>query len=419
MMRAAAEPYLLDECNTDPLVFVQEGHREKERFMRRWLAALRGSFALLGLAALLGLGGSAFGAPATAPAPKSAAPASYVLGPGDEIDVQVYGDQELSRTLMIKPDGTIALPLINEVHAAGKTTAQLETELVKMYSKYVKAPLVTVVVRQLRVDRIYLLGQVARPGDYQLRPNLNIFELLASAGGPTQRADLGKAVIIRGKTETIKLDLVEAFVKNQPPAINLQDGDTIYIPETDRNIVALGQVNRPGSYFLLEGQHLSDLLAATGGVTPKAGVTKAFLMRDNQQMQVDLKKVLDGDVAANVALKPGDMLVVPESKERIVVLGLVAKPGPYDLTENMTLIDAIAVAGGTTDKANLAGTQLIRIENGKPKATPLKADLVMQGKDVAGNVKLQDGDLLYIPQRGMNIWEILNTVGLFRGLFGF
>jgi protein involved in polysaccharide export with SLBB domain len=380
--------------------------------MRRRLAALWAGIFLLGLAS------AASGAAAPSPAPKSVAPASYVLGPGDEIDVQVYGDQELSRVTTIKPDGMIALPLINEVRAAGKTTTQLETDLVKMYSKYVKTPLVTVVVRQLRVDRIYLLGQVARPGDYQLRQNQNIFELLASAGGPTNRADLGKAVIIRGKTETVKVDLVEAFVKNQPPAVNLQDGDTIYIPETDRNIVALGQVNKPGSYFLLEGQHISDLLAVTGGVTPKAGVTKAFLMRDNQQMPVDLKKVLAGDVEANIALKAGDMLVVPESKERVVVLGMVAKPGPYDLSENMTLIDAIAVAGGTTDKANLGGAQLIRLENGKPKATQLKADLVMQGKDVAGNVQLRDGDLLYIPERGMTIFEILSQIGLFRAIFG-
>ncbi len=377
--------------------------------MRHRLAALCSCVLLLGFA------GGAFGAPATKPA----APPSYVLGPGDEIDVQVFSEPDLSRATTIKPDGTIALPLINEVRAAGKTTAQLEADLVKMYSKFVKSPLVTVVVRQLRADRVYLLGQVARPGEYPIRLNLNIFELLASAGGLTNRADLGKAVIIRGKTETIKVDLVEAFVKNQPPAVSIQDGDVLFIPETDRSIVALGQVARPGSYFLLEGQRLSDLMAATGGVTPRASMTKAFIMRDGQQMPVDLKRVLAGDVAANLALRAGDMLIVPESKERIVVLGAVSKPGPYDLSENMTLIDALAVAGGTTDKSNLGGAQLIRLENGKPKATLLKADQVMQGKDIAGNVQLRDGDLIYVPERGMNIFEILSQVGLFRALFGF
>lgn len=344
-------------------------------------------------------------------------PASYVLGPGDEIDVQVYGEGDLSRTIMIKPDGTIALPLINEVSAAGKTTAQLENELVTMYSKYVKKPLVTVVVHALRQEHIYLLGQVARPGDYALRPNFDVFELLASAGGVTNRADLAKAVVIRGKTETIKLDLVQAFVKNQPPSIKFQDGDTIFIPETDKSIVVLGQVNKPGSYNLLEGQRLSDLLAATGGPTPKAGLNKAFIMRDGQQIPVDLKRVLAGDVEANVVLKPSDMLMVPENKERIVVLGEVGRPGPYDMTENMTLIDALAAAGGTTDHADLRKAQLVRIVDGKPKATALKADQVMEGKDVSQNVKLQDGDFIYIPKRGMNFWDILNIVGGLRGIF--
>jgi protein involved in polysaccharide export with SLBB domain len=368
---------------------------------------------------LLGLSGWASGAPAPSSPPRPVAPASYVLGAGDEIDVQVFGDSELSRVITIKPDGTIALPLINEVKAAGKTTGQLETELVKMYSKYVKEPRVTVVVRALRVDRVYLLGQVARPGDYPLRPNLNMFELLASAGGPTNRADLAKAVIIRGKTETIKLDLIDAFVKSQPPAVTLLDGDTIFIPETDRSMVALGQVNRPGSFGLLEGQRLSDLLAATGGVTAKAGLSKAFIMRNGQQMPVDLKRVLDGDVDANIPLKAGDMLVVPESKERIIVLGAVGKPGPYDLTENMTLIDALAGAGGPTQKSNLGGAQLVRMEGGKPKATPLKADQVMEGKYLEGNIKLHDGDVIYVPERGMNFLEFLSTIGLFRGIFGF
>jgi protein involved in polysaccharide export with SLBB domain len=368
---------------------------------------------------LLALSGRSSGAPAPSGPPKSVAPASYVLGPGDEIDVQVFGDSELSRVITIKPDGMIALPLINEVKAAGKTTGQLETELVKMYSKYVKQPLVTVVVRALRVDRVYLLGQVARPGDYPIRPNLNIFELLASAGGPTNRADLAKAVVIRGKTETIKLDLVDAFVKAQPPAITLLDGDTIFIPETDRSMVALGQVNRPGSYALLEGQHLSDLLAATGGPTQKAGLAKAFIMRNGQQVPVDLKRVLDGDVDANLALKTGDMLVVPESRERVIVLGAVGHPGPYDLTENMTLIDALAAAGGPGEKSNLAGAQLIRLENGKTVSTPLHADEVMQGKSIAGNIKLHDGDMIYVPQRGMNFLDILSQLGFIRGLFGF
>lgn len=369
--------------------------------------------ALIACVLLVGLVSGA----AAQPVKKSAAPENYLLGPGDQIEVSVFGEPDLSRSATIKPDGTIALALINEVKAAGKTTTQLETELTKMYSKYLKAPSISVVVRELRVERVYLLGQVNKPGDYQLRPNVGIFELLASAGGTTNRADLAKAVVIRGKTETIKVDLLDAIAKSKTPEAKLQAGDVLFIPETDRRIVALGEVSRPGSYDLLEGQHISDLLAAAGGPTPKAARDKAFVLREGTQIPVDLKRVLAGETDANVALRPGDMLVVPENKERVLVMGVVAKPGPYDLTENMTLLDAIAAAGGTTPKSDLGGVQVVRLEGGKTKSIPVKADQAMQGKDLSQNLKLQNGDLVYVPERGMNFFEVLNQISIFRLLF--
>ncbi len=366
---------------------------------------------------LVSLAGGATGAPATKSAPP--VPENYVLGPGDSIEVSVFGEPDLSRTVVIKPDGTITLALINEVRAAGKTSAQLEGELIRMYSKYLKTPSISVVVRDLRVERVYLLGQVSRPGDYQLRPNVGIFQLLSSAGGATSRADLAKAVIIRGKTETINLNLLDAIAKNKAPDVKLQADDVLFIPETDRRIVALGELGHPGAYDLLEGQRISDLLAAAGGINQKAAPDKAFILRDGTQTPVNLKRVMAGDVEANVALRPGDMLIVPENKDRVLVMGAVGKPGPYELTENMTLIDAIAVAGGTTDKSNLGGVHIVRTEGGKIKSIPVKADQAFQGKDLSQNVKLQAGDLVYIPERGMNIWEILNQVSIVRLLFGF
>jgi polysaccharide biosynthesis/export protein len=366
---------------------------------------------------LVNFGERASGAPA--PSSRPTVPETYVLGPGDSIEITVYGESDLSHTVTIKPDGTIALALINEVKAAGKTTAQLENELAKMYSKYLKTPSVSVVVSAFRVDHIYLLGQVGKPGDYPLKENVGIFELLSQAGGPTSRADLAKAVIIRGKTETIKVDLLNAIAKNQPPNVKLLAGDVLFIPETDRRIVALGEVGRPGAYDLLEGQRISELLAAAGGPTKKAGLTKAFIMRDGAQVPVDLKRVLAGDAEANMALKPGDMVVVPENKDKIAILGSVAAPGPYDLSENMNLIDALALAGGPTEKANLAQMQVVRYENGKATVIKVKADQAIQGKDASQNIKLQTGDVLYVPVKGPGFLDILGILGGIRGILGF
>jgi protein involved in polysaccharide export with SLBB domain len=306
------------------------------------------------------------------------------------------------------------------VKAAGKTTAQLVAELTALYKKYLKSPSVSVVVRELRVERIYILGQVNRPGEYQVRQGMGILELLASAGGPTARADLAKAVIIRGKTETIQLNLLQAFATNTNPDVKLQPGDVLFIPETDRRIVVLGQVNRPGAYDLLEGQRVSDLIAAAGGVTTRAALTRAFIVRNNEQIAVDLAKVLAGDVEANVALKAGDMLVVPEFQNRIAVLGAVNRPGTYDLEEGMKLIDAVALAGGRTDRGNLSQVVVIRLEGGKTTTMTANVDRALSG-DLSQNIPLRHGDVVFVPERGITVGTVLqylNVFNLIRILFG-
>lgn len=337
--------------------------------------------------------------------------ADYVLGPGDTIEILLFGDPDLSRTVTIKPDGTIALPLVGEVKASGITTSQLAAHLVKLYSKYKKAPSITVVVREFRVDRMYILGQVSRPGEYQIRPGLGILELLASAGGPTNRADLAKAVIIRGGKETIQLDLLTALAKSKSPDVQVMAGDVLFLPETDRRMVVLGQVNRPGSYDLLEGQRVTDLIAAAGGVTQRAA-TGAFLVRGTAQVPVDLQKALSGTIEANVQLKTGDMLVVPEHQNRIAVLGAVKSPGTYDLVDGTKLIDAIAMAGGHSERGNLGQVVVIRLEGGATKTITANVDNALKQQDMTQNVLLQRGDVVFVPERGWTVADIIRYLSL-------
>jgi len=346
---------------------------------------------------------------------------AYVLGPGDSIDIVVYGEADLSRTVTVKPDGAVSLALLGEVKAAGKTTKQFADELVRLYSKYLKQPSITVTVREFRVERIYILGQVSRPGEYQLRPAIGIMELLANAGGPTNRADLAKVVVIRGRTEAMQLNLLEAFATNRNPDVKLLAGDVLFVPETDRRTVILGQVNRPGAYEMLAGQRVSDLLAAAGGVTPRAAIDKAFIVRGQEQVPVNLQKVLAGDVPSNLALQPGDMMVVPESQNRIAVMGAVRGPGTFNLMDNMKLIDAVAAAGGPTDRANITQVTIVRVEGGKPKPITANLERALNGSDITQNLVLQNGDVVFVPERGFSLRDIgqwLNLLNLSRILFG-
>ena len=350
---------------------------------------------------------------------------AYTLGPGDAIEIVVVGDKDLSRTITVKPDGAIDLPLVGEVTAAGRTTSQLAAELVKRYSKYLIAPSITVQVHEFRVDHVYVLGQVSKPGEYAFRPGAGILEALASAGGPTDRADLAQATIIRedrsGKADPIDVNILQAFAKNENPGVKLQAGDVVFVPAADRRMVILGQVAKPGAYDLLEGQHVSDLLAAAGGVTAQAAPQRAFLIRGSEQIPVDVRQLLAGDLTANLPLRPGDTLVVPESLDRIVVLGAVNKPGKYDFADGMTLTDAVALAGGQSDSANLGQVGVIRLEGGKTKTIAVDLHRALSGQDARQNIPLRPGDVIYVPERGVTLTkaaQVFGILGVIRLFFG-
>jgi protein involved in polysaccharide export with SLBB domain len=347
-----------------------------------------------------------------------AVPDSYVLGAGDAVDVVVYGQPDLSQTVTIKPDGTIALPLIGQVRAAGRTTDQLQQDLAKAYLKYLKAPAISVTVSQFRSNQLFVLGQVAHPGEYQLKPSSGVLELLAAAGGPTPRADLAKAVLIRNKTETKQLDLLTSIKDSKDPGVALEPGDVVYLPETDPRIIVLGQVNHPGAYDLLQGQRVTDLIAAAGGPTTQAALSKAFVVRGEQQIPVDLQKAMAGDAAADVTVQPRDMLVVPESRDRIAVLGAVAKPGPYDFKPDMQLVDAIALAGGPTDKGNLKQVHVVRLEEGKAKMITVDFSKVLAAQDPKQNIVLQSGDIVYVTPKGFSILQLLGSISNIYYLLG-
>lgn len=170
-------------------------------------------------------------APATPAKASPAAPDNYVLAPGDEIEITVFGEPDLTRTVSIKPDGVIALPLINQVKASGKTAAQLEAELTRLFSKYLRKPTVSIIVRQFRMDRVYVMGEVAKPGRYDLTDDMTLLDALTLAGGPTNRGNLNALQVGRvenGKTKTISIkgdQLIQGGAN-----LKLQKGDIVYVP---------------------------------------------------------------------------------------------------------------------------------------------------------------------------------------------
>jgi polysaccharide biosynthesis/export protein len=158
----------------------------------------------------------------------------YVIGAQDVLDIDVWKENELSRTVQVRPDGKISLPLLNDVQASGLTPTQLGAKITQDLMKFVTDPVVTVIVTQINSQRVYILGEAARPGAYPLLPGMNVLQALSSAGGFTMFANTKKIYVLRnvsGKTEKLPFNYKDVIDGKHPEQnIELKAGDQIVVP---------------------------------------------------------------------------------------------------------------------------------------------------------------------------------------------
>ena len=159
---------------------------------------------------------------------------NYIIGAQDVLDVSVWKEQDVSRVVPVRPDGKISLPLLNDVQAAGLTPSQLAAQITVALKKYVTSPQVTVIVTTINSQRIYIIGEVARPGAFPMLPGMNVLQGLSSAGGFTQFAKTKGIYVLRmedGKQQKYPVNYKEVVSGKHPEQdILLKAGDTIVVP---------------------------------------------------------------------------------------------------------------------------------------------------------------------------------------------
>jgi polysaccharide export outer membrane protein len=159
---------------------------------------------------------------------------NYVIGAQDVLDINVWKEPDVSRIVPVRPDGKISLPLLNDVQAAGLTPAQLAAQVTESLKKYVTNPQVTVIVTAINSQRVYILGEVLRPGAFPLLPGMSVLQALSSAGGFTQFAKVKNIFVRRvenGKESKYPFNYREVIGGKKPEQdILLKAGDTIVVP---------------------------------------------------------------------------------------------------------------------------------------------------------------------------------------------
>jgi len=174
-------------------------------------------------------------APAQVPLPVPPDSDKYLIGPEDVLFIQVWKEEQLSQSVMVRTDGKISLPLIDEIPAAGLTPLQLKEVLTQKFKQFVETPIVTVMVREAKSFKVYISGQIARPGVYTLVEEITFLQLVPMAGGFTEWANQRKILLVRkegGQEKRITINY-KKIISGEDLSNNviLKPGDTIIVPD--------------------------------------------------------------------------------------------------------------------------------------------------------------------------------------------
>ena len=305
-------------------------------------------------------------------------PANYVVGPGDEIIITLWGETQLERTLTVNKEGNIYIPDVGLVNVNGLSLQSLKQKLYNILSKTYSSLNVSadgeaktnldVSTGTLRTIKVYVLGEVNKPGGYTLPSLSTSFTALYYSGGPTLNGSLRNIKILRnGKTISV-VDLYAYLTRgDKSKDVQLEDEDIIFIPPVGERAAVAGEVFRPAIYELKEDDRLKDLLQYAGGLNFKAYYQRVHIERiipfnqrkdfTNNVMDIDLNfssvedlrnssyNLIDGDV---VNISP----VNNKLENRVVIHGKVRRPGIYELTSDlMTVRDLIFKADSLTPDA--------------------------------------------------------------------
>lgn len=246
--------------------------------------------------------------------PLSSEAEDYQIGQGDILEVAVWGVPEMSRSVIVRPDGKITLPAVGDIVADGNTPAALGESLATAMKEYIKQPVVTVSVQEIRNNRVYVTGgSLSRVVD--MTRQMTLLKLLSQLGD-LSGVDLRRAYLSRAGKE-IPIDFFALYFEGDlTQDVELKAEDIIFLPSNTTNIIyVLGAVGSPQPLQYVEGMRVLDAILGAGGFTEFAKENAVTIIKqDKTRLSVDLKKVKKGkDIDDNVKLSPGDYVVVEES----------------------------------------------------------------------------------------------------------
>lgn len=351
----------------------------------------------------------------------------YRLGPEDVVGVQVLNHPEFSGEFIVPASGSVSLPVVGDTRMSGRTLEEVRLTVLEGLKQRLLRPEVNVFLKLPRPKRVYVYGEVQKPGVLPLAPGWRLQEALSAAGGlapGVQTADVRVTVERADKTK-VEMPLDEALALPADKAIAVGENDVVrFQVKALVPVYVSGQVRTPALYRLREGESgVLEAITQAGGATPEANLTQVKVVHLNGKEEVVnlAPAMLRGESVRQPQLQPGDMVLVPQATERIAVLGYVQRPGLYAIPsgQQLTLTQAVALAGGQTNRARLSKVGLIRTVDGKETRIVYDLGKYLSQGDPKFNPVLRPEDVIYVPETDkFDLPSLLGPVAVARLLFG-
>ena len=342
-----------------------------------------------------------------------ATPQNYVLGPGDEVIVDIYGASQKSEQLTVSPDGDITVPGFGPIKVSGMTVASAQSKIRStLGSRYASSSL-KISVGQTRSMMVNVMGEVKAPGTYTLSAFATVFHALYMAGGINDLGTLRDIKVYRnGKLITV-VDVYEYILNGRLAGnIRLHENDVIVVGPYDCLVGIQGNVKRPMFYEMRPSESVSTVIKYAGGFTGDAYKKSVRLVRKSGE-RYSVHTVEEFDIST-FKLADGDVITVDGMINRyenmVEIKGAVFRPGQYELGKQVTSVRAlIETAGGLTEDAFTARGVMYRMKEDRTlEAQSIDIAGIMSG--TVADVPMKNEDVLFIPTQAERIAERIVTV---------
>ena len=342
----------------------------------------------------------------------------YLIGPGDEIRVNVWGSINGEFAAVIDTDDKIVFPTIGVIHLSGLTFSEAKANLEMEFARHYKPSQVKINVSmgRLRSLGVFVVGNARRPGSYTVSSFSTLVNALFASGGPNKQGTMRDIQVNRNGNTIVRFDLYDFLLKGDKTRdIRLMPEDVIFIPPVSPLAAIAGNVRTPAIYELKGETTLEDLIAMAGGLSDIAFTGRVQLIRvvDNHRQAIQ-EYSLTEQSADQIGIQPGDVVrifPIVENLRRVRLSGAVERAGEYGISTGMTVRDLISLAGGLRHYAFMEEAELLRItpmpEGPLTEKRALNLEKALEG-DPQHDIPLMEDDHLMI--KAVPEWELFRRI---------